>query len=101
MKRFSYKYQLFFVAIISAAILFLPGYALFYNLCEIDFLRFTLNWEKPDDIGGSASLGEKWKVVQVSVYSILFVPEDRVFASISLFSFHPSLAIEKASVLRC
>jgi len=103
MKRFLHKYQLLSIAMISVGILFLPGYALFDNLCEINFLRSTLNWENPDDIDQSASLGEKWKVAQVNVYSILFVPEDRIFDSIAPFVFGRRLSKEKekASVLRC
>ena len=103
MNPLPHKYQILLVTIISLGILFLPTYLLFDRLSEIDFLRSTLNWENPDDIDQSASLGEKWKVAQVNVYSILFVPEDRIFDSIAPFVFGRRLSKEKekASVLRC
>ena len=95
------RYQILLVAFISLCILFLPGYVLFYNLSEIDFLRSALNWENPDVIDQCASFDKKWIIAQVGGDSIRFVPENRIFESIALFSPEHYLPIEKASVLRC
>lgn len=101
MNLLSRKYQILLVAIISLGILFLPGYVLFYNLSEIDFLRSALNWENPDDIDQCASFDKKWTIAQVGGESIRFVPENRIFEPIALFSSEHHLPVEKASVLRC
>jgi hypothetical protein len=95
------KYQILLVAIFSLAILFLPGYVLFYNLSEIDLLRSALNWENPDDIDQCASFDKKWIIAQAGGDSIRLVPENRIFESIALFSSQHHLPIEKGSVLRC
>lgn len=98
------KYQILLLAIISLCslcLIFLPGYLLFYNLSEIDFLRSALNWENPDDIDQCASFDKKWTTAQVGGESIRFVPENRISESIALFSSEHHLPIEKASVLRC
>lgn len=95
------KSQILLVAIISLCLLFLPGYVLFYNLSEIDFLRSALNWENPDDIDQCASFDKKWMIAQVGGDSIRFVLENRIFEPIALFPSEHHLPIEKASVLRC
>jgi len=101
MNPFPRKYQILFVPIISLCLVFLPGYVLFYNLSEIDFLRSALNWENPDDIDQCASFDKKWTIAQVGGESIRFVPENRISEPIALFSSEHHLPIEKAPVLRC
>jgi hypothetical protein len=95
------KYPILLVAVISLAILFLPGYVLFYNLAEIDLLRSILNWENPDDIVQCASFDKKLIIAQVAGDFIRFLPENRNFESISLVSSQHHLLTEKAFVLRC
>ena len=89
------------VGVISLAILFLPGYVLFYNLSEIDLLRSVLNWENPDDIDQCATFDKKLIIAQIGGDSIRFVPENRNFESIAPFSSQYHLLTEKVSVLRC
>ncbi len=101
MKFLPRKYRILPVTLISLGILVLPGYVLFYNLSELDFLRPALNWENPDDLDQAAAFEKKWKMVQVQVDSIRGVAQERIFESIWFTSSQPTSPIGKTYIHRC